>query len=87
MTNKKTPMRMCIACKEMRPKKELLRIVKSGEEIKLDKTGKANGRGAYVCNDKDCIAKLKKQKLINKVFSCQVDDSVYTAIEEDFFEQ
>ena len=77
-------MRLCIACRQMKPKKELIRIVKNGEEIKLDKTGKANGRGAYICNDKECIAKLKKQKLLNRVFACQVDDSVYTAIEEAF---
>ena len=82
--DKKVPMRLCIACRKMKPKKELIRIVKNGEEIKLDKTGKANGRGAYICNDKECIAKLKKQKLLNRVFACQVDDSVYTAIEEAF---
>jgi predicted RNA-binding protein YlxR (DUF448 family) len=82
--DKKVPMRLCIACRQMKPKKELIRIVKNGEEIKLDKTGKANGRGAYICNDKECIAKLKKQKLLNRVFACQVDDSVYTAIEEAF---
>jgi predicted RNA-binding protein YlxR (DUF448 family) len=82
--DKKVPMRLCIACRQMKPKKELIRIVKNGEEIKLDKTGKANGRGAYICNDKECIAKLRKQKLLNRVFACQVDDSVYTAIEEAF---
>ena len=60
---KKIPMRMCIACKTMKPKREMLRIVKSGEEIFLDKTGRANGRGAYICNDGECIKKLKKQKL------------------------
>lgn len=82
---KKIPMRMCIACKEMKPKKEMLRIVKSGDKIFLDKTGKANGRGAYICNDENCIKKLKKQKLVNRVFSCEVDDAVYQGIEENFF--
>ena len=82
--DKKVPMRLCIACRQMKPKKELIRIVKNGDDIKLDKTGKANGRGAYICNDKECIAKLRKQKLLNRVFACQVDDSVYTAIEEAF---
>lgn len=76
---------MCIACKEMKPKKEMLRIVKSGDNIFLDKTGKANGRGAYICNDENCIKKLKKQKLVNRVFSCEVDDAVYQGIEENFF--
>ena len=68
----------------MKPKKELIRIVKNGEEITLDKTGKANGRGAYVCNDQACIEKLRKQKAINRAFSCEVQDSVYQAIEEAF---
>ena len=82
--NKKVPMRTCIACKTAKPKKELIRVVKFNEEISLDKTGKLNGRGAYVCNDEQCIAKLKKQKLLNRAFSCQVEDSVYDKIMEDF---
>ena len=81
---KKVPMRTCIACRTEKPKKELVRVVKFGEEIKLDLTGKANGRGAYVCNDKECIAKLKKQKLLNRTFSCQVSDEVYDAVMEEF---
>lgn len=82
---KKIPMRTCIACKTMKPKKELIRVVKSGEEIFLDKTGRANGRGAYVCNDGECIKKLKKQKLINRAFSVDVPQEVYDKIEESFF--
>ena len=81
---KKIPMRTCIACKANKPKKELLRVVKSGEEIKLDRTGKLNGRGAYVCDCKDCIAKLKKGKLLNRAFSMPVLDEVYDRIVEDF---
>lgn len=81
---KKIPMRMCIACRELKPKRELMRIVKSGDEIKLDRTGKLNGRGAYICADKECMAKLKKQKLINRAFSCNVSDEVYDALEAEF---
>ena len=81
---KKIPMRTCVACRTEKPKKELIRVVKFGDDIHLDFTGKANGRGAYVCNDKNCIAKLKKQKLLNRAFSCQVDDAVYDAIMEEF---
>ena len=81
---KKVPMRTCIACRAEKPKRELVRVVKFGEEIKLDLTGKANGRGAYVCNDKECIAKLKKQKMLSRAFSCQVADQVYDAIMEEF---
>ena len=81
---KKVPIRTCIACKTAKPKKELLRIVKFNEEIKLDLTGKLNGRGAYICNDEKCIHKLKKQKLLNRAFTCQVEESVYDSILEDF---
>ena len=81
---KKVPIRTCIACKTAKPKKELIRVVKFNDEIKLDLTGKLNGRGAYVCNDETCIKKLKKQKLLNRTFSCQVEDSVYDKITEDF---
>lgn len=83
---KKIPLRQCIACREMKPKKEMLRIVKNKEgSIFLDFSGKAAGRGAYICNDENCIYKLRKQRLINKVFSCEVDDCIYTAIEEEYF--
>jgi predicted RNA-binding protein YlxR (DUF448 family) len=81
---KKVPMRTCIACRTEKPKKELIRVVKFGDEISLDLTGKKNGRGAYVCNDEACIAKLKKQKMLNRAFSCQVPDQVYDKILEDF---
>jgi predicted RNA-binding protein YlxR (DUF448 family) len=81
---KKIPMRTCIACRSSKPKRELIRVVKSGEQITLDKTGKLNGRGAYVCPDKACIEKLKKQKLLNRAFSMPVADEVYDKILEDF---
>ncbi len=81
---KKVPIRTCIACRTAKPKKELVRIVKFNDQIKLDLTGKLNGRGAYICNDENCIRKLKKQKLLNRAFSCQVEDSVYDSILEDF---
>lgn len=84
---KKIPMRTCIACRTEKSKRELIRVVKFGDEIKLDLTGKANGRGAYVCNDKECIAKLKKGKMLNRAFSCQVSDETYDLIMEAFLEQ
>ena len=81
---KKIPMRTCIVCRANKPKRELIRVVKFGEDIKLDFTGKLNGRGAYVCNDVKCIEKLKKQRLLNRAFSCQVSDEVYDGIVEEF---
>jgi hypothetical protein len=83
---KKIPLRQCIACRELKEKKNMLRVVKNKDgEIFLDFSGKAAGRGAYVCDNPDCVTKIKKQRLINKIFSCAVDDKVYTAIEEEYF--
>ena len=81
------PQRMCIACREMKDKKELVRVVKNNEgEIFVDLTGKANGRGAYVCKSKECFAKLKKQKGLNKAFKCPVEQEIYSKIEGELFE-
>lgn len=82
---KKIPMRTCIACREEKPKKEMLRVVKNAAgEIRLDFSGKLPGRGAYVCGNGDCIRKLRKYRLLNKAFSMQVGEEVYDAIEEEF---
>ncbi len=80
---KKVPMRTCIACKTVKPKRELIRIVKNESGIFLDRTGKKNGRGAYICDDPECFAKLKKGKLLNKTFFCPVEDSVYDGFSEE----
>lgn len=85
MTNKKTPLRMCIACRQLFDKRDMLRVVRSEDKIFLDFTSKASGRGAYVCNNPDCIKKLRKQRLLNKVFSLSVGEEIYNAIEEAYF--
>ena len=82
---KNVPLRMCIACKEMKPKTELVRVVRSAEgEISLDLTGKKNGRGAYVCGNEDCLRKLGKARLLNRTFSSPVSDEVYEGIVEAY---
>jgi len=76
---------MCVACREMKPKNTMLRVVKTAEgEISLDFTGKKNGRGAYICDSEACVKKLKKAKLLSKVFSAPVSDEVYAGIEEAY---
>lgn len=83
---RKIPLRQCIACRQLKDKREMLRVVKNQEgDIFLDLTSKASGRGAYVCDDAECIKKIKKSRLINRVFSCEVSDAVYKAIEETYF--
>ena len=85
MENKqKEKIRMCIVCRGQSDKKTLLRIVKNKDgEIFVDKTGKANGRGAYICKSKDCYQKLCKQKALNRAFKCDVPTSVYEMIGEE----
>ena len=81
MAVKKTPMRMCLACREMRPKKDLMRVVKSPDgSIFIDDTFKANGRGAYLCNSAACVDKCVRQKMLNKQFGCAVDEEVYSSL-------
>ncbi len=81
---KKIPMRMCIACREMKPKQEMTRVVKNADgEIRLDPTGKAPGRGAYVCADGECLKKLSGKKLLHKAFSAEVASEVYQGIGEE----
>ena len=86
MAEKKIPMRTCIACRSEKPKKELIRIVKNKEgEFAVDRTGKLNGRGAYVCDCNACYEKVIKRKLLNHVFSLDVKPEIYLSIEEALF--
>jgi len=82
---KKVPQRMCIVCKEMKDKKSLLRIIRTPEgEYRFDKTGKANGRGAYVCDDINCVEKCLKKKILNKAFRDNIDQKIYDALAEEY---
>ena len=75
---KKLPERTCIGCNEKKLKKELVRIVKNKEgKIFLDKTGKANGRGAYICNNIECLEKAQKAKRLERAFEMSIDSSIY----------
>ena len=75
---KKIPMRQCLGCREMKPKKELVRIVRSPEgDIYLDFKGKASGRGAYICPNADCLKKAIKAKAIEKAFETSIPQEIY----------
>ena len=77
-------MRMCLGCGEMKPKKELIRIVKSAEgDISLDFTGKKNGRGAYICRSCECFEKARKARRLEKTFSCRIDESIYEVMADE----
>lgn len=84
---KKTPMRMCLGCGEMKPKKELIRAVKSPEgEISIDLTGKKAGRGAYICKSAECFALARKSRRFERTFSCKISDEIYDAMEKELRE-
>ena len=82
MKQKKIPMRRCNGCNEQKAKNELIRIVRSPEgEISLDLTGKKSGRGAYICNNIDCLRKVRKSRRIDKTFEITIPDEVYDSLE------
>lgn len=81
---KKIPMRQCLGCREMKPKRELIRVVRSPEgEISLDFKGKASGRGAYVCPDAQCLKKAVKARALERAFSCQIPQEIYDKLNEE----
>ena len=81
---KKIPMRQCLGCREMKPKKELIRVVRSPEgDISLDFKGKASGRGAYVCPNSQCLKKAIKAKALERAFSLQIPQEIYAALEQE----
>ena len=90
MKQKKVHMRMCTGCGEMKPKKELVRIVRGPEkedggapEIALDLTGKKPGRGAYLCRSAQCLQKARKSRRLERAFSCRIPEEVYGQMEKE----
>ncbi|MCM8710625.1 YlxR family protein [Clostridium sp. SYSU_GA19001] len=84
MKIKKIPQRMCTGCMEMKPKKELIRVVRNKEgEISIDLTGKKPGRGAYICKSEDCLAKAFKAKRLEKNLEVKIDDEIYSNLKEE----
>lgn len=78
MKQKKIPLRMCLGCKEMKPKKELIRVVKNNDgEISIDTLGKKPGRGAYLCKNPECLELAVKGKRLDKAFETTIDFEIY----------
>ncbi len=79
---RKIPMRMCVGCREMKPKLQLLRVVKPQEgDAHIDRTGKAPGRGAYVCDALECLRKARKTRALERALECDIADEVFDALE------
>ena len=84
---KKIPMRQCLGCREMKPKKELIRVVRSPEgQVSLDFRGKLPGRGAYVCPDPACLARARKSRALERAFETALPPEVWQALEEQMKE-
>ena len=84
MAEKKIPLRKCTGCNEMKPKKELIRVLKTPEdEIVLDKTGKKNGRGAYLCNSIECFRKAAKTKGLERSLQIKIPEGIYESLEKE----
>lgn len=87
MSNRKIPMRKCVGCGEMKPKKEMLRVLRTTEEeFVLDATGKKNGRGAYLCCSKECFQKAVKNKGLERSFKQAIPAEVYERLEKEMNE-
>lgn len=83
-TIKKIPMRKCTGCGETKPKKELVRVIKSvDDEVSMDLTGKKNGRGAYICKSNECLAKAIKTKALERSLSIKIDETVYEQLRKE----
>lgn len=78
MKKKKIPLRRCVACNENKPKGELIRVVKNKKGyLDIDLTGKMNGRGAYICSNKECIEKARKNKELSRALKIEIPDEIY----------
>ena len=85
---KKIPMRQCTGCREMKPKRDLIRVVRSPEgDISIDFKGKKPGRGAYVCPDEACLKKAVKSKALERAFGVAVPDEIYEILKEQMGEE
>ena len=88
LKEKRIPVRMCSGCSEHKPKRELIRIVKSPQgEISIDKTGRKQGRGAYICPSLDCLKKARKNKRVDRAFEVTISQEVYDLLEKELTDE
>ena len=84
---RKVPLRMCLGCREMKPKRELIRIVRNAEgRIFIDRTSKASGRGAYVCPSRECFDRVKKTNALSRALDHAIDEQVMKGLAETIIE-
>ena len=78
-----TPLRMCVVCRQMKEKSELLRVVRKDGGVFVDASGKSEGRGAYICKNKDCCDKFEKQRSFERAFKCTLGQDIKEAIKKE----
>lgn len=84
---KKVPMRQCLGCREMKSKKELIRVIKDNQNnFSVDVTGKKNGRGAYICNSMECLEKAIKTKSFERSFKMSIPEEIYAELRKELGE-
>jgi len=80
---KKVPQRQCLGCREMKPKNELTRVVKSPDsEVSLDYSGKKPGRGAYICNDVNCLKRALKTNALTRAFKVKISENIFNELQQ-----
>jgi len=84
MKTRKVPMRMCVGCREMKPKKDLIRVVRPAEGVPfVDRTSKASGRGAYICKDVECLKKAVKSNALARALETDIDEEIEASLEKE----
>ena len=84
MANKRIPMRQCVGCGQQKSKKDFIRIIHTPEnEVVIDATGRKNGRGAYICQDPECLKKARKSKGLERSLKIRIPDEIYEALEKE----
>ncbi len=85
MKTRKVPLRKCTGCNEMKDKRDMIRVVKTNEDVfSLDFTGKKPGRGAYICKDVDCLNKAEKNKGLERSYKMSIDRTIYEQLRKEF---
>lgn len=85
---KKIPMRTCVGCFESKPKRELVRVVRSPDgEISIDPVGKKSGRGAYICHNPECLKKARKGKKLERALECEISPEIYEKLEGELLKE
>ncbi|MCR5834865.1 MAG: YlxR family protein [Selenomonadaceae bacterium] len=79
---KQIEMRRCVVCRQVRHKSELIRVVKSDGKITVDESGKAQGRGAYLCKSPECMTIINRRRSLEKIFKVKISDEVYDALRD-----